>query len=350
MKNKEIKNLRRFLNTISPSGFEEESRDFCIQYIKDYCDIVEFDTLGNTIAQINPDKKYKVMICGHYDEIGFQIIGYSNCGKLFFRSNGGLDYGALLGQQVVIKTNNGNYVDGVIGRKTVHLLSHEDEMKVLEPKNLWIDIGVNSSKKAKKIVSIGDFGTFKPNFFQNGNVICSKGLDDKIGTFIAFNVLKKLKEKNFKDINVYAVGSVQEEVGGAGAACACFNVNPDIVFSIDVDFCSEIPSNQDSETGECKFGKGTALQLNTDCNKELFRDVINTAKNNSINYQICPGAWSGGGTDASSIKCVKSGISVLGLGIPNKYMHTSTEMINIKDVDNCIKLLVKHILNLKNNE
>jgi endoglucanase len=218
-------------------------------------------------------------------------------------------------------------------------------------KDLWIDIGASDKKEAEKLVSVGDPIAFKPNYSAlRNNRIVSKGLDDKIGAFIAAETVKTITSAKFKDIAVYCVGTVQEEVGLRGAQPAAFSIQPNVGFAIDVGFATDTPDINVKQYGVAKLGKGPILHRNADNNAILGKLMRAIAKKNKINYQEDAGHRASGGTDTAVIQLTKSGVATALISIPSRYMHTQVEMVDLKDVENAVKLLSQTIMSLKSDQ
>lgn len=328
-----------FLKTCSPCGFENEARDWF--YNKSAkMDIRSKDVMGNVYCGINTDSDFSILLEGHIDEIGGQVLDFDENGHVFFRECGGLDDASLVGVPVYFFESG---IVGVIGRKTLHLLSGEEREKVYRQEDVWIDCGFKDQKEAQKKLNVGEYFTFVPNAFDMGRCICSKGIDDKVGAFIALKVVEKLKAKKFKKFGVYAAGTVQEEMGGFGARALVSNLKPNAVISLDVDFATDIPDNKKSKSGTAKLGDGLIYKRNCDVNIPFFNHAVKTLNKNKIKYTVSASAWCGGGTNAVSIKYQNGGIATLDVGIPNRYMHTPCEIISFDDVENGINGLVKII-------
>lgn len=334
-----IKDFKDFLMTNSPSGNEKESREWIMNHYKEDLKIGK-DVIGNVYGRTFVDSKRVIMIEGHLDEIGGQVLHIDDNGFIYFRENGGLDKGALISQRVRFL----NGIEGVIGKKTSHIEKSEEREKVKDIENIWIDCGFKDKKEALKHIEIGEFFVFEPNVTVLWNdLICSKGIDDKVGAYISFEVVKRLKKEKYDKYEIFAVGTVQEEVGGFGVRSASYNIEPTICINLDVEFASDIPEGNVTKIGDIKLGEGLVLKRNTDTNPVLFEYFKNYCKKHKLKHQISATAWDGGGTNASSTKYQKKGIATIDIGIPNRYMHTSNEIISWKDVESGIDMLVKVI-------
>lgn len=336
-----------FLKTCSPCGNEKQARNWFINKAKTFTKDCKYDVLGNVYCGINTNSNFSILLEGHIDEIGGQVLDFDDNGHIFFRQCGGLDNGSLIGAKVTFFEKE---IDGVIGRKTLHTMTSEEEKEVLGQDDIWIDCGFKNKKEAMKALTVGDYFTFSPNVFEMGNdCICSKGIDDKIGAFIALKVVEKLRNRNFKKFGVYAAGTVQEEEGGFGAMALVQRLKPTIVISLDVDFATDIPDAKKSKLGTIKLGGGLVYKNNCDVNLPLLKHSIKILEKNQIKFTLSASAWDGGGTNAGGIKYQNGGIATLDVGIPNRYMHTQTEVISFNDIVSGINGLVKIIESLEKN-
>uniref|UniRef100_A0A7C4UH28 M42 family peptidase n=1 Tax=candidate division WOR-3 bacterium TaxID=2052148 RepID=A0A7C4UH28_UNCW3 len=347
--NKEQKDfLRELVDNPSPSGYEEPVAKVWRKRLEGIAQRIYGDLHGNSIAVINDEKKPKIMIAGHCDEIGLMINYIDEQGFLYFRSVGGYDRHILPGSRVKIWTKEGGIL-GVIGRKAIHFLEEEEKNKVAKLENMWIDIGAKNKKEAEEIVSIGDVATIDCYFeeLKTGPFI-ARGFDDRIGAFVAAETLVELKKRNVKNA-VYAVATVQEEVGLRGATTSTYHINPDIGFAVDVEFTSDHPDTNKRILGDVKLGEGPVVLRGANINPRLFELIIKTAKEENIKIQIMASPR-GTGTDANIMQLTRGGVATAVIGIPNRYMHTPVEMIHPDDVDGAIKLLTEVILRIKNRE
>jgi len=350
IRKKSLEFFKRLLNTSGPSGFEEETAKCYREYLAEFADRVYTDVTGNTFGVLNEQAPLKVMLAGHYDEIGFQITFISDEGLLYFRSVGGIDKLTVPGTEIEILTETQGRISGVIGKKPIHLLTSQERDKAMNLKDLWIDIGAENKKEAEKLVTVGDPVAYKSNCEILGkNRIKSKGLDDKIGAFIVAETLRELSMRKL-DVGVYCVGTVQEEVGLRGATTSAFGINPDVGFAVDVTFAADTPDIDKKEIGEAALGKGPVVARNADNNPVLGRKMRKVAKKHKIPFQERAGYRASGGTDTAQIQLTRSGVATALISIPNRYMHTQVEMCDLRDVENSVKLLTETIASLKSSD
>ncbi|NOX44417.1 MAG: M42 family metallopeptidase [Caldiserica bacterium] len=327
--------LFTYLSAISPSGFEEEAARVWRREAERFAERVWVDLHGNSFAVINEGKEPRIMLAGHTDEIGFMITHIDEKGYLYFRGIGGWDPKVLPGQRVWIKTRGGRVL-GVIGRKPIHLLQDEERKKVVRFEDLWIDIGAEDRAEAKKRVSIGDPAVlaYEPEVLA-GDLVVSRGIDDKIGAFVVLEALRILR-----DGAVYAVATVQEELGLRGARTSAFGIDPKVGIAVDVTFSTDNPGTEGEKRklGEIKLGGGPVIARGANVNPKLFELLVETAEAEGIPYQIeaAPGAT---GTDANAMQLTRAGVATALVSIPNRYMHSPCEVVSLADLENAAALI-----------
>ena len=340
--------LENFLNAPSPSGYEIAAAKVYRDYLSDCCEVTT-DVMGNTIAALNTGAKMRVMLAGHYDEIGFQIVHIGDGGEIYFRNIGGIDKLNIPSSEVEILTANGR-VPGVIGKKPIHLLKAKERDTAPELSDMWIDIGAESGEEARKLVSVGDSAVIKANFkMLNANRFISKGTDDKIGAFVVAETMRALAKRKL-NVAVYGVGTCQEEVGTRGAYTSSYGIDPDIAFALDVGFTTDLPDIPKKLLGDLKLGDGPILTRNCDNNIVLGQLIRNVAKDKNIPHQESAAHRATGGTDTAAIQLARSGVATALLSIPNRYMHSAVEMCDLRDAESAVELLTETIASLKGDE
>ncbi|MCK4860171.1 MAG: M42 family metallopeptidase [Candidatus Omnitrophica bacterium] len=344
MEKKSLEFLKRLMETVSPSGFEEEAVRIWKERTKGFADEVRNDVHGNSIAVLNKGGKPRIMLAGHIDEIGYMVKYIDKQGYIYFSTIGGIDLHLVPGQRVWIKTKKGKVL-GVIGRKPAHLLEGEERKKISKIEELWIDIGAKDEKEAKSILDIGDPAVPAVGFENLRNdLVVARGFDDKGGAFIVSETLRLLSEKKIKSA-VYGVATVQEEIGLRGARTSAYGISPDIGIAIDVTFASDFPTMDKKKIGDIRIGGGPVIARGPNINPKIFELLVETAKKEKISYQI-EGISKATGTDANVIQLTKSGVATGLVSIPNRYMHTPVELVNLQDLENIAKLLSAFILRI----
>ncbi len=337
----DLKFLEELLNTPSPSGFEQPVQGLVKKQMETLADQINVDVHGNLIAVKNPSGSPRIMVAAHCDEVGFMVKHISSEGYIYFAAVGGVDASILPGRNVEIHTRKG-IVPGVIGKTPIHLLRGEEKKKKPEIYNMCIDTGAGDKKELEEIVEIGDVITFEGNFRKlKNNMVSGRSFDDKAGVFTLTEMMRSLSGKNIKPA-VFAVSTVQEEVGLRGATTSAYKIEPDAGIAIDVDFSSDYPDTDKKRIGDISLGKGPVLSRGANINPVLGGMLIKTASSANIPFQIS-GSPRATGTDANVMQLSRSGVATALVGIPNRYMHTPVEVVSIDDMKNAAELLSSFI-------
>ena len=341
--------LQDLLSAPGPSGYEGPVRSVWVDEVRTYADAVDVDVHGNAIASYNAQGGPRVMLAGHMDELGFQIIYIDEKGYLYFDTIGGFDLGMVPGRKVRIHTRKGPVL-GVLGKKPIHLMRGEERNKVPSKQELWIDIGAQSGDEAKDIVEIGDPVTYDPNFeVLRGDLIVSRAADNKAGAWVVAEAMRRVaKGKKKCQAALFSVATVQEEVGLRGAKTSAFGVDPLVGIAVDVTWAMDHPGVDKRQVGECLLGGGPVINRGANINPVVFDRLVGVAKKKKIPHQIMaePG---GTGTDANAIQLSRAGVAAGLVSLPQRYMHTPVEVVSLKDLDNAAKLLAEFVLALETN-
>ena len=335
------------LSTSTVSGFEEGGCDLFETYLKQYVDEHHRDVVGNSIVTLNHQvNSISILIESHIDEIGFQVLYIGEDGEIYLRANGGIDMHCLPGSQVEIHGKEG-MVSGIIGKTPIHLLTNKEREKIIELSNLWVDTGLDV-EDVKKKVRVGDVVSFKSNIeFLGEHRISSRALDDKVGVYIVAEVIRHLSNyREHLNCKVTGVATVQEETGYRGVQTCCFSIMPDVAISLDVDFATDVPGCPKNKYGDVSLGKGVVISYCLDCDISIADEMISIATEKGIPFQLSARPLATGGTNASRVRFIKSGIKTILLGIPCRYMHTPVEMCDLRDVEATIRLIVEYIKKL----
>ena len=326
----------------SPSGYELPASLLWRKYVSQFAEKVYSDYHGNSIAAVNIKGKQRLLFTGHIDELGFIVNFISDKGFIYFRPIGGHDRGIISGRGVLIYTSKGP-VAGVTGKKAIHMMTPDERKKVPEVEDIWIDIGAASREDAKKVVSVGDPVVYDVQFNSiTDKIVTSRAFDDKAGAFAIALALKLIKGKRIVPA-VYAVATVQEEIGIRGAHTSAYGIDPHVGIAVDVTHATDHPDVDTRKEGEVKLGNGPVILRGANANPVLSRMLIEIAKKNKIPYQL--EAYGGGtGTDANAIQLTRKGVATALVSIPLRYMHTPREVIHLDDVENCAKLLAEFAL------
>jgi endoglucanase len=311
-----------------------------------YADEVRVDLHGNAIAVCNPAGAPRIMLAGHMDELGFQVLHIDDKGYLYFDTIGGFDLGIVPGRKVRIHAAKGEVL-GVIGKRPIHLMSGEERRKVPEQHELWIDIGARDAKEARKLVEVGDPITYDANFeMLRRDLAVSRGFDNKMGAYIVAETLRQVNQRKKKaKAALYAVATAQEEVGLRGARTSTFGIDPLVGIAVDVTFATDHPGIDKRKTGEMSIGKGPVINRGANVNPVVFERLVSAARREKIPHQVCaePG---GTGTDANAMQVSRAGVAAGLVSVPLRYMHTPVELLSLKDLDHTVSLLTAFVLGI----
>ena len=346
MEESRIAFLQRLINSPSPSGFEQRVQQVIREEMQLYTDEQRTDVHGNVIAALNPNANPRVMLTAHCDELGFLVRFIDEKGFIYFATIGGFDPSTLPGERVQIHTAKGSIL-GVIGRKPVHLLQSDERGKAPKLSEMWIDIGVNSKEEAQELVAIGSIATRAAQLEKlHGDLVVSRALDDKSGVFTVVEAMRRLHGQREKlKAGVFFVSAVQEEVGLRGAHTSAFGVDPLIAVAVDVTFTSDHPQTSKHEIGDIRLNGGPVISIGGRINPRVYQMLIDAADEAGIAYQIDPQA-SGTGTDTDVIQVSRAGVATGLVSIPCRYLHTGSEIVSLKDIDEIAELLSRFVLAL----
>ncbi len=339
MINKSKNILRDLINSISPSGYEGPAAKIWKKEANKFADKVWTDSHGSSHAVINSKSKTCVMLAGHCDEIGFQVSYIDDQGFIWIQALGGWDAQIAQGQRVQILTKKG-IVKGVIGKLAIHLQTPEQRKKVSEVKDLWVDIGSKNKKQTESVIDIGDPLVIDYGFDELKNdIVVGRAFDNRSGAFVVLEAARQLSKLNSK-VKVHTVATSQEEIGLRGARTSAYEVDPDVAIAVDVTFATDHPQMGDVIKREniIKLGGGPVLTRGPNMNSKLFDLLVKTAKENKISIQI-NAEPRGTGTDANAIQLSRSGVATCLVSIPLRYMHSPCELVHLKDIEDCIKLI-----------
>jgi len=342
--------IKKLMEAFGPSGFEKEASRVCKEYMVPYADQTMVDKVGSVVfVARGSSERPRVLLAGHVDEIGFIVSGIDEkSGFLTFNTLGGWWDQVLLGQRVVVRTSKGDF-PGLISSKPPHLLSAEERRKLVEIKDMYIDIGVTSKAEAEEVgVRIGDpIVPWSPlSFIQGDKVAMGKAFDDRIGAFVLMEAIRRIKESHMDHPNtVYGAATVQEEVGLRGAQTTAYMVEPDVGLVIEVDIAGDVPGIAPKEA-PTKMGMGPSLvtfDRSMIPNQPLKEFVIETAAKAQIPLQL---SQVSGGTDAGRIHIDRVGCPSIVMGIPTRHIHSHVGLLSLKDTENAVRLAVELIKKL----
>lgn len=339
-----LETLRVLSEAIGVSGNEDEVRNVVIDLLRDFADQIWIDTLGSVIAVKKGSKGTgKIMIAAHMDEIGLMISHIDKKGFIRVQPIGGWSPIILPGQRVIIVAENGRKIRGVVGSKPPHLMKPEEAKQVPELKDVFIDAGVQSREEAEKIgIKVGSVVVIERTVVKlgNENVVTGKAFDDRVGLA---TMIEAFREAEDFEPDLYAVATVQEEVGLKGARTSAFSISPDVALALDVTTANDVPGVDEKEYVAI-LGKGPAIKIMDGrsgsgliAHPEVKNLLIKAAEEEKIPYQL--EVLSGGTTDASIIALNKEGVPSGVISIPTRYIHSPVEVLHLDDVVHSVRLV-----------
>lgn len=342
--------LTRLLETPSPSGFEVAGQRVWADYVRPHAEAFESDCYGNAWATLNAPGTPRIVLAGHADEIGFMISFINDDGFLYFQGIGGIDLALVRGQRVVVH-GRGGPVPGVTGQLAIHLQTPEDRKKVPEIHDVIIDIGARSREEAEALVAVGDPVTYAAGVQElAGGRIAARGCDNRIGTWAAGEALRRIAARRGElQACLIAASTIQEENGLYGATMAAYRLQPDLAIVIDVTHSTDTPHASRVRHGDVRLGRGPVVSIGSSNHpvvNQRLRDVAARA-NIPVQVEINPRR---SGTDADAIFLTRGGIPTITIGLPNRYMHTPVEVIELADLDAIAALLTAFVLDLRADE
>jgi putative aminopeptidase FrvX len=337
----DIKSLLEMLsNAHGISGREGSIQDVVRQEIAPLVDEVKTDSFGNLIA-IKKGERPSIMIEAHMDEIGLMVKFVDDKGFLRFVKIGGWFDPTLLNQRVIVHSLKGPLV-GVLGSKPVHVMKEEDRKKPPEAKDMFVDIGVNSKKEAEDLgVVPGAPVTIDRDFKTlQGDKVTGKAFDNRAGLVAMIEALRRTKTK----CTIYAVGTVQEEVGLKGAKVSAYGLDPDIAIASDVTVPGDHPGIE-MKDAPVEVGKGPVVTVADASGRgiivspQVLTWMMDTARQFNIPHQL--EVSEGGTTDGTAIHLVRDGIPTGVISVATRYIHSPVEVLSLKDVEGSAELMAR---------
>ena len=320
--------MRALCSECGPSGFEGKVSAKARELIEPLCDETWIDRMGNVVGVKRCGKKNarKVLITAHLDEIGLIVTGHED-GFLRFTKIGGVDPRMLPDRELTILTEPPIF--GVVAALPPHVMSEEDKEKTIPIDDLRIDIGY-SQEKAQKLVPVGTPISFrKDNYSLGEHMYCGTSLDDR-SCFAACMYAMELLQGRDLDCDIYILGATVEETDSTGALTASYGIDPDLCLVADV--CQAQTTDGGPANKDIVLGKGPSVTVGPNCQPHITKHVIAMAEKHRIPYQL---SGSGGNTytDAWPMQINSKGFNVQLLSLPNRYMHTPIEVVDVRDIE-----------------
>jgi endoglucanase len=336
----------KLLETPSPSGYEQRIQEVVRQYTAKFADAVHTDLHGNVLSVCNAEAPLRVMLAGHCDQIGLIVTYIDDLGFIYTNPIGGWDPQQLIGQRMTIHTDSGP-VPAVISRKAIHLMDQDERKVAVKQKELWLDIGAKDKAEAAAAVRVGDCVTLQLGYQEmRNNLANSPGMDDKTGLWVCVEALRRAHKRGGLNVAVYAVSTVQEEIGLRGATTSAHAIDPHVGVAVDVTHATDCPMIDKTQECDIKIGAGPVVFRGPNMNPVVVDRLRYAAEQRDIPIQ-----WSalgrGSGTDANSIQIARAGVATGLVSIPNRYMHSAVEVISLDDLDQAAELLCEFLLGIE---
>lgn len=328
-------------------GYETPVRAIVRRYFEPLGELSQ-DKIGSVICRKEGSSTSpKVMLAGHMDEIGFMVKHITKEGFLRFLPLGGWFDQVLLGQRVIIQTRD-NEVIGVIGSKPPHLISADERSKVVQKKDMYIDIGASSQEEVESAgVRVGDPIVPRADFVEmvGGKTFLSKAFDDRVGVALAISAMQALDSADHPN-TLYGVATVQEEVGLRGATTSVRSVDPDVAIVLESDIAGDVPGIKPEESS-VKLGAGPTVLIYEGRmipNLRLRQLIMDVAQEEGIPLQVS--YVEGGSTDGAAIHLHHVGVPTAVLAVAARHIHSHSSIIHREDYNNAVNLLTAVIKRL----
>ena len=341
--------LEELTNAYGPSGFEGPVRSIMQRELFPICPHIETDGIGSLMARLGEEgSRPRIMMAAHMDELGLMVKFVTAEGYVRFQPLGGWLDQALINQRWVILTGNGS-VPGITGIKTVHVMTTEARTQLFKREQMFIDVGASSLEDAEERLGIRPGDPIAPdsNFtpLSGGSLYLAKAWDDRVGLGVMVEVMRRLQGAPLPN-SLYAVATVQEEVGLRGAHTSSYHVEPDIGINLEAGVAGDYPGISQEESQE-RVGKGPAIFLHDTSmlpNLKLRDLLIDVAKENEIPVQF--DVLSGYGEDGAEMQRSRGGVPTINIAVPTRYLHSHYGIISRKDFDRTVDLVTAVIQRL----
>jgi putative aminopeptidase FrvX len=342
--------LAELLQARGPSGYESAPASVWSRAAGAFAK-VSTDLIGTPLALVAPAHGHeegarRLLVMGHIDEIGLIVTHIDDDGFLWFREVGGWDAQILVGQRVVIDAAGGP-VGGVVGKKPIHLLREEERKKVASIPDLHIDIGARDGKQAAGMVHVGDVAVIDaaPVELPNGR-LTARALDNRLGSFVALEAARLVAEAGGAKWELAAVAAAQEETTFGGSRTSAFSLKPDAAIVLDVTHATDAPGIDVKGAGKHELGSGPVISRGSTLNHGVFELLHGAAEAEDIPFTIEASGRSTG-TDADAVHLSRGGVPTGLVSIPIRYMHSPVELVDLKDVHACARLIAAAALRLE---
>jgi len=329
--------LNALLSTPGVSGYEQAVQQIVREYAAPFADDIQTDLHGNVIATVNGTGGPTLMLDGHCDQLGMLVSHIDDAGYLFFQTVGGWDPQQLVGQRVTVWTTS-DPVHGVISRKAIHLLTDDEKKKVVDPTDMWIDIGARDRDDAASVVSIGDAVTVQLGIQEMRNGLANApAMDNRSGVWVVFEAMRRAAAQGVS-CRLAVASTVQEEIGLRGARTAAYGIEPDVAIAVDVTHATDCPGIDKRQRGVINLGSGPVILRGPNINPRVGGRLEELAKRGDIPFQVAA-LGRAAPNDSNALQITRAGVATGLVQLPNRYMHSAVETIALSDLDAAAELL-----------
>jgi len=340
--------LLSLLECHSPSGHETAVTRVWLDYVTPFADEVSTDAYGNAFAVLNPKAKQSVLFDGHSDEVGLMVSYIDDEGFLWVDGIGGVDPKILPGMRVLVHAPD-EEIRGVIGTIAPHMQTGDLATRNIQMSEIYIDIGARDKADAMRWVRAGVTATVDHGPLRLlGDTLCARACDNRIGIWSSAEALRRCRQAGVKH-KVIACSNVQEEVGLAGAQMAAFRWDPDVAIVVDVGNSTDFPDTIKNLRNDIRMGAGPCQRIGSAAHPKVVERLDEVAKKLKLHLQRIPIPIRSG-TNAGSIYTSRRGIPTGILSTPNRYMHSPSETINLKDLDSIPTIMTEFVKSIKAGE
>lgn len=336
--------LEELTNAPGPSGFEGPVRDVLSRELRAAGAEVSTDGLGSVIGVIKGvSAEPRIMLVAHMDEVGLMVRRITDDGFLKVQPLGGIVVKSLPDKRWTIQTHRGS-VTAISGLKSAHITSSDEAHSITEIDDLFLDVGARSREDVERLgVRVGDpVAPWNPFTVLANERYAAKAFDDRVGVAMLVETARRLRDRGIRlPGTVYFVGSVQEEVGYRGATTATERVRPHIGIALEVGVAGDHPGVGADEASS-GLGEGPSMFLYeaSMLPNLALRDVfIETARRHETPLQFDVIARYG--QDSSVVQRHGTGTPAIAFGVPTRYLHTFTSVIDRRDFDRAVDLLIE---------
>jgi len=335
----------RLVETPGVSGYEQPVQDVVRNYATSFSDEVSTDFHGNLVLAKNPKSDIRIMLAGHCDQIGLIVSYIDDAGFLYAQTVGGWDPQQLVGQKMTVWTQSGP-VPGVIARKPIHLLVDSERKQVVKTDDMWIDIGAAGKEDAESQVRIGDSVTLELGLRElNNGFVCGPAMDNRTGVWVVVEALRRAADRGV-NCGLFAVSTVQEEIGLRGAKTSAYSIDPHLGIAVDVTHATDCPTIDKRQRGDISLGNGPVIVRGPNINPKVCDELLSISGKKDIPYQLAA-LGRAAPNDSNSLQVTRGGVATGLVAIPNRYMHSAVETVSLDDLDNAAELLAEFCCQLQ---